>query len=183
MLGSMADVHPFRALRYRSGSDMASVICPPFDVISPEEQRELYARSPLNAVRIEGADFSMGDRYEQTAKTLAVWRGDGTLARDGAESFYVYRQTFEHGGKTYSRTIVFARLRLVPWEAGEVLPHEQTFGGPKEDRLKLLQAIRMNTSPIYLLYREEAGGIRSRLRDAMSVPPQAEFTSPDGQAT
>ena len=161
---------------------MASVICPPFDVISPEEQRELYARSPLNAVRIEGADFSMGDRYEQTAKTLAVWRGDGTLARDGAESFYVYRQTFEHGGKTYSRTIVFARLRLVPWEAGEVLPHEQTFGGPKEDRLKLLQAIRMNTSPIYLLYREEAGGIRSRLRDAMSVPPQAEFTSPDGQA-
>jgi uncharacterized protein (DUF1015 family) len=161
---------------------MASAVCPPFDIISPDEQRDLYARSPLNAVRIEGADVALGDRYEQTAKTLGEWRGDGTLARDGSESFYVYRQTFEHGGKTYSRTIVFARLRLVPWEAGEVLPHEQTFGGPKEDRLKLLQAIRMNTSPIYLLYRDGAGGIGGGLREAMAATPEAAFTSPDGQS-
>ena len=182
MLRSMADVRPFRALRYRSETDMASAICPPFDVISPDELRDLYARSPLNAVRIEAADVSLGDRYEQATKTLREWRGDGTLALDDSESYYVYRQTFEHGGKTYSRTILFARLRLMPWEAGEVLPHEQTFGGPKEDRLKLLHAIRMNTSPIYLLYRDAAAGISGGLREVMAATPEAVFTSPDGQS-
>jgi len=161
---------------------MALAICPPFDVISTEEQRELYRRSPVNAVRIELADANMGDRYQQAAKTLGDWRADGTLAQDGSESFYVYRQTFERAGKTYSRTIVFGRLRLVPWEAGDVLPHEQTFGGPKEDRLKLLHAIRMNTSPIYLLYRDGEGRIGGGLREAMGATPEAVFTSADGQS-
>jgi len=70
----------------------------------------------------------------------------------------------------------------VPWEAGDVLPHEQTFGGPKEDRMKLLQAIRMNTSPIYLLYRDRTGGIGGGLREAMAATPEAVFTSSDGQS-
>jgi uncharacterized protein (DUF1015 family) len=160
---------------------MASAICPPFDVISPEEQGELYARSPVNAVRIELADVGRGDRYEQASRTLSEWRENGTLAMDDAESFYVYRQTFAHGESTLSRTILFARVRLAPWEAGDVLPHEQTFGGPKEDRLKLLHAIRMNTSPIYLLYRDAGGRVAAGLDEAMAGTPEAAFSSPDGQ--
>ena len=182
MLGSMADVRPFRALRYSSETDIAAAICPPFDVISPAEQRELYARSSVNAIRIELADASTGDRYDQAARTLAEWRTDGTLAHDAAESFYLYRQTFEHDGKTFSRTIMFARLRLVPWDAGQVLPHEQTFGGPKEDRLKLLHSIRMNTSPIYLLYPDAAKRISAPLREAMAATPEAAFASADSQS-
>jgi uncharacterized protein (DUF1015 family) len=178
----MADVRPFRALRYAQGTDLGAAICPPFDVISLEQQRELYDRSAFNAVRIELADERLGNRYDQALNTLSEWLDDGALRRDEKESLYVYRQTFEHRERTYSRTIVLARLRLVPWEAGQVLPHEQTFGGPKEDRLKLLHSIRLNTSPIYLLYRDGSGGIGATLRSAMAATPEADFSSPDGQS-
>jgi uncharacterized protein (DUF1015 family) len=177
----MADVRPFRALRYAPGTDLGAAICPPFDIISPEEQRVLYARSHLNAVHIELADESLGDRYDQALNTLGGWLDERALRRDDEESFYIYRQTFGHGGKTYTRSIIFARVRLEPWEAGVVLPHEQTFGGPKEDRLKLMRSIRTNTSPIYVLYRDVSGGVSERLREAGGSAPDSEFSSLDGQ--
>jgi uncharacterized protein (DUF1015 family) len=182
ILALMADVRPFRALRYAPGTDLGAAICPPFDVISPDEQRELYARSHLNAVHIELADESLGDRYDQAMNTLSGWLDERALRRDEAESFYVYRQTFERDGKTFSRTIVFARVRLEPWEAGSVLPHEQTFGGPKEDRLKLLRAIHLNTSPIYMLYRDARSRVEGVVREVMAAAPSADFQSPDGQS-
>ena len=66
----MADVRPFCALRFSPESDLAATICPPFDTISPEQQRALYERSPHNAVRIELAEPSNGDRYSTAAATL-----------------------------------------------------------------------------------------------------------------
>src|SRR5450755_2536829 len=51
----MADVRPLRALRYASEkiSDLAQVITPPYDVISPAAQTKYYERSPYNIIRLE----------------------------------------------------------------------------------------------------------------------------------
>jgi uncharacterized protein (DUF1015 family) len=45
-----------------------------------------------------------------------------------------------------------ARVRLQPFSQGSILPHEQTFGGPKEDRLALMKATKCQLSPIFGLY-------------------------------
>ena len=178
----MADVRPFRALRYAPSIDLAAAICPPFDVISPEQQRALHERSPHNAVRLELAEETGAGRYGNAADALRSWLAEGALVRDDAPCFYLYRQTFERDGKSYSRTIIFARLRLQPWEEGAVLPHEQTFGAPKEDRLKLLRAIRLNTSPVYLLYRDRESHVAPLLDSfAEAGPPDTEFATADGQ--
>ena len=177
----MADVRPFRALRFSPESNLADNVCPPFDTISPERQRELYARSPHNAVRIELARPTNGDPYSAAAATLAEWRDDGVLGRDDRPAYTLYRQTFAYGGRTYGRTILFARLRLEPWDKGIVLPHEQTFGGPKEDRLKLLRATHLNASPVYLLYRDNSRDIQSTLDDLVMEEPQAAFATGDNQ--
>ena len=44
----LAEIHPFRGLRYQPSlvDDLGKAISPPYDVISPEEQRALHARSP-----------------------------------------------------------------------------------------------------------------------------------------
>jgi uncharacterized protein (DUF1015 family) len=177
----MADVRPFRALRYAPDLDPAAAISPPFDIISPEQQRALHERSPYNAVRIELAFDSNGSRYERAAETLQNWLADGTLRHEAAPSFYLYDQQFEYDGMPYSRRVLFARLRLEPWTKGIVVPHEQTFGAPKEDRIRLLRAIRTNTSPVFLIYRDHDRQIASIL-DSSEVPPVAEFTGDDGQS-
>ena len=150
----MAGVRPFRALRYAPGLDLSKAICPPFDIISPEHQRALHERSPYNAVHVELAYDSNGSRYERAAGALRRWREDGTLLRDEAPAFYIYDQQFEREGVPYRRRLLFARLRLEPWDRGIVLPHEQTFGAPKEDRLRLTRATRTNLSPIFSLYSD-----------------------------
>ena len=175
----MADVRPFEAIRYAPSTDLSRAICPPFDTISPEEQRRLYDLSPVNAVRLElpAAD---GDPYQSAARTLQAWLSDGVLVRDEGPAFYVFQQEFRHGGATYRRTVLFARLRLEPWERGVVLPHERTFRAPKEYRLKLLRALRLNTSPVFLLYADPRQEIAPLLTRALSRPPAAVFAGAQG---
>jgi len=175
----LADVRPFEAVRYAPDTDLSRALCPPFDTISPEEQRRLYDLSPVNAVRLElpAAD---GDRYQSAARTLQAWLAGGVLLRDKAPAFYVFQQEFRHGGVPYRRTVLFARLRLEPWETGVVLPHERTFRGPKEDRLKLLHALRLNTSAVFLMYADARRKIAPLLAQALGERPVAEFAEVGG---
>jgi uncharacterized protein (DUF1015 family) len=177
----MADVRPFRALRYAPNLDPAAALSPPFDIISPDQQRALHERAPHNAVHIELAIDENGGRYQLAAQTLRRWREEGTILRDDAPAFYLYDQQFERDGVPYSRRLIFVRLRLEPWDKGIVLPHEETFGAPKEDRLRLLRAIHTNTSPVFLIYRDHDSGIEALLERPASSAPISDFTGDDGQ--
>jgi len=180
MIRHVADVQPFRGLRYAPRLRLPELLCPPFDTISPEQQKLLHQLSPYNAVHVELALEDGGDRYQAAAAALQRWRAEGALLRDNAPCFYLYEQRFAHGAQRYNRRVLFARLRLEPWGRG-VLPHEHTFGGPKEDRLKLLRATRLNTSPVFLIYRDRRQEIGRLLDQAADEEPDARFTTPDGQ--
>ena len=45
-----------------------------------------------------------------------------------------------------------ASLKVEPYETRTVLPHERTHRGPKEGRLRLLRATRVQLEPIFLLH-------------------------------
>ena len=51
----MAEIRPFRGVRYNEQlvNDLASVVCPPYDIITPQMAQELYHRSEYNFVRLE----------------------------------------------------------------------------------------------------------------------------------
>ncbi|HEX5478751.1 MAG TPA: DUF1015 domain-containing protein [Dehalococcoidia bacterium] len=159
----MADARPFRALRYDGARiDPALTIAPPYDVISPEEQHELYARSPYNVVRVEygetrADDTDADNRYTRAAADLQSWRREGVLVHDDEPALYRYRQEFDWQGAVHVRNAYFATVRLEEWEKGVVKPHEHTLSTPKEDRLKLLRATRTQVSPVYSLYRAKSG--------------------------
>jgi uncharacterized protein (DUF1015 family) len=175
----VADVRPLEAIRYAPATDLSLTLCPPFDTISPEEQRRLYDLSPVNAVRLELPAVD-GDPYQSAARTLKAWLSEGVLVRDERPAFYVLREEFRHAGATYRRTVLFARLRLEPWERGIVLPHEWTFRGPKEDRMHLLRALRLNTSSVFLMYADPRQEIGHLLARALDGPPAAEFAGAGG---
>jgi len=157
----MADVRPFRALRYdTSRIDPGVTIAPPYDVITPGQQAALYGRDPHNIVRVEYGEQRPGDsptsnRYTRAAQDLVAWQREGVLCRDGAPAMYHYRLTFEWAGTRHERTHYFAAVRLEEWEKGIVKPHEHTLSGPKVDRLELLRATRTQVSPVYCLSREQ----------------------------
>jgi uncharacterized protein (DUF1015 family) len=175
----VADVRPLTGIRYSPDADLASAVCPPFDTISPAEQARLYEASPVNAVRLE-LPRANGDPYTAAADTLSVWLAGRTLVRDERPALYLYRQQFTHGGASHSRLVLFARLRLEPWETGAVLPHEHTFNAPKEDRMNVLRSLRLNTSPVFLFYPDAGGQLFALLERLTDAEPTTAFEGADG---
>lgn len=173
----MADVRPLRGLRYAPEfvSNLADVVTPPFDVISPEAQERYYERNPYNVIRLElgrvtPEDDTLNNRYTRAARTLAEWRLGGVLRQEEAPAYYAYRQVFTHGEQSYTRTSLIARVRLEPWEKRVVLRHEFTRKKDKDDRLQLLRACSVNLSPIMSLYSDPQGRIRRLLSDSLEHP-------------
>ncbi|MFL5624476.1 MAG: DUF1015 family protein, partial [Ktedonobacteraceae bacterium] len=162
----MADVQPLRGIRYvrEAVGDVAQVVTPPYDVISEDAQARYYAQNPYNIIRLElgqeqPTDNTLDNRYTRAAATFAEWRYQGVLRQDARHCFYLYQQIFRNQGQTYTRTSLLARVRLEPWSAQVVLPHEHTLSKPKDDRLKLLRACAANFSPIMSMYDDPQGRI------------------------
>ena len=85
----MAEIRPFQALRYHQerAGDIASLACPPYDIISPAQREELLARNPYNVVRLE---LPQGDDpYGEAGRTLEQWLKDGVLTTDMDPGLYL----------------------------------------------------------------------------------------------
>jgi len=149
----VADVRPFRALRYDTGvaGPLNRLVAPPYDVIAPELRDELRARSPHNVVHL-----TLPDSEDDAARDLAGWRTSGVLVQDPQPAFWALEQDYVGpDGVARTRRGLVAALRLEPYERGVVLPHERTHAGPKEGRLRLLRATRTELEPIFLLHEGE----------------------------
>jgi uncharacterized protein (DUF1015 family) len=183
----MAEVQPFRGIRYHLDRPEAAeaVIAPPYDVISPAQQATLLSSSPHNVVRLElpedhPTDSQTENRYTRAAALYRQWLSEGALARDEAPSLYIYGQRYETAAGVQERLGLLGALRVEPFEAGVVLPHEQTFPKHKEDRYQMLCAARAQFSPIFGLYSAPDAGVRSVLDRATREAPAAVARDPEG---
>ena len=169
----MPEIRAFRALRYNPEvvSDLARVVAPPYDVISPAQRAILASRDPRNVVAIDlpiaGArDADPDDRYREAGRRLTSWRTNGTLRLDVRPSLYVYEQTYAIPGSGQERTQrgFYARVKLEPFGPGcGILPHERTLSGPTEDRYKLMRATAANLSGVMVVYADQSGAAAQAL--------------------
>ena len=108
----MAKVIPFRGLRYNTDKfkDLDAVTAPPYDIISPAQQQELYNKDEYNVVRLDyGMDFVSDDgannRYTRSAAYLNKWIEDQTLIYEDKPAFYIYEQIFSLGSEDPSHSL------------------------------------------------------------------------------
>src|SRR5919199_212718 len=176
----MPRVLPLAGLRYAApSSELARLVSPPYDVISPEEQAQLRGLSPNNAVYVElpvDAEGQSCSRYASAAQTLARWRSQGVLVPEQHPAFYLSETEYVYGGETLRRRDLLAALSVEPWSSRAVLPHEHTMAGPKADRLELMRATHLNASPIWVLHRDRLTPLDAAWTAAEGRPPAVEFT-------
>ncbi len=177
----MPDIQPFRGLRYRvPPADLAKVLCPPYDVISPAYRDELYARDPRNVVRVVLSRNQGDAAYEEAGATFRGWIAAGLLAPDPEPSLYLLEQRFEVEGRSYARAGLLARFRVEDDARGRILPHEHTRKEAKEDRYRLLKATRANFSPIFLMFSDRQGGFGAVVERTTPTAPELEYTDDGG---
>lgn len=157
----MAEIRPFRGIRYAHSpgngtADLALNLCPPFDVITPALQKELYERSDHNIVRLELARRGLSDDpYLSAAETQREWTKSGVLKRDVEPSVYVTEETFTFAGQKQVRRGVITALRLEEYDRDIVLPHENTRAEWVKDRVRLMGVAQANYSPLLMVYRDD----------------------------
>ncbi len=179
----MADILPFRALRYDLSKVAAGeVMTQPYDKITPAMQEGYYAASPYNLVRIilgkpQPGDDEQENVYTRAAACLRQWQDQGILVRDAEPSIYVYAQTFtvpgDPTGAEVERRGFIALGRVEDYEQKVVFRHEQTLSKPKADRLNLLQATEAHCEQIFMLYSDPADEVGKLLRT--DGPPTVEL--------
>jgi uncharacterized protein (DUF1015 family) len=181
-------VSPFRALRYDEAvaGPLTGLVAPPYDVIDGEQRRAYLERSPYNVVHL-----TLPDSPEDAGQALAGWRGAGVLREEEPALWFLVQDYVGPDGVARTREGLAGSIEATPYADGEVLPHERTHAGPKEERLRILRATRTELEPIFLLYDADPplaapgsppdmdvtdGGVRTRV---WRLPPQElELDSP-----
>ena len=159
----MAEVRPFRSLRYDEGKagPLEDLVAPPYDVLTDEQRREYLAKSPHNVVHL-----TLPDSEDAAARDFAAWREDGVLVEEEPSFWALEQEYVGPDGVARIRRGIVASLKAEPYEAGVVLPHERTHREAREGRLRLVKAVGAQLEPIFLLYE--------------GMPP---VSQPDGEPT
>lgn len=169
----MAEIHPFRALRYDTNRvKLAEVLTQPYDKITPAMQQRYYAASPYNLITIEKGLAQPGDSpqnnvYTRAAQKLEEWIAEKILVQDPAAGMYVYSQEYVVPG-THTRKVrigLIALGRVEDYDAKVVFRHERTLSGPKADRIELLRHTKAQTGQLFMLYDDPARRIDTLLEE------------------
>ncbi|MCL2837988.1 MAG: DUF1015 domain-containing protein [Oscillospiraceae bacterium] len=184
----MAKVIPFKGLRYNLDKigDLAAVTAPPYDIIPPAKQDELYAQNEYNVIRLEYGKEQDGDnesnnKYTRANEFLQNWISNDILKFEAKPAFYIYEQVFSlQPGVMKSFKGIISNVEVADFSENVVLPHEQTLSKAKSDRFDLMTATDANFSQIYSLYTDESGGLRAIINEQSEREPDVSFTSDEG---
>lgn len=188
----MPAVFPFRAVQYHQGSgDVGPLVAPPYDVLDSAAKQALLRKDSRNIVAVDlphtpAKELGPPQAYEAAGTTYREWLSGGTLSRRAQPAMFAYRQSFASadGTKKFVRSGMACTVETVPFgprPGGGILPHEETFSGPKEDRLALMKATRAQMSPIFGLFADDQGA-GTRVVHAITGrrAPDMTATTPEG---
>ncbi len=181
----MVKIKPFRGYHYNPEKvgDFTQVITPPYDVISPEAEKQYYNRSPYNFINVDLPKAQKPlNSYENASRILQEWVKEQVLVQDPEPALYVYAHTYTNDNNRASMITRFGFVSLLDLAPGnDVFAHEQTLQKPFEDRLRLLEATRAYFGLIFLLYDDQERVIDHILETQIrGRDPLVQFKDEDG---
>ncbi|MCJ7778604.1 MAG: DUF1015 domain-containing protein [Sedimentisphaerales bacterium] len=180
------EIKPFRGFRFNPKvvGDVGKCIAPPFDVIDPDQQQQLYEKSEYNIVHITKgkttpSDNEHNNQYTRAAEYLNLWIKNGVLKQDAKEAIYAYVQDFQLAGFSYQRLSFIALTKLE--EFGPLVrPHEQVFEKQLTDRLNLYRATAARFGLVFMLYEDKQKLAEKIIAEKFSAQkPRIDFVTPD----
>lgn len=166
----MTKIKPFRAVIYNQEKikDLAKVICPPYDIISTQKQLYYHDINSNNFIHILlGKDIPGENKYRRAASYFKDWLKNGTLIQDEKPAIYFYSQQYNLKGEKRTRLGFIGLLYL----NSSIFGHEHTHLEPKEDRLKILRAVKANLSPIFVIFSDRKRIIQSNYQQIQDKKP------------
>jgi len=178
----MAIVRPFRALRPvpQRAPDVAAV---PYDVVTTEEARALAAAKPWSFLHVSRAEIDLPDGtdpyspavYRKAAENFEGLLRGCPLIREAEPRLYLYRLRMSG----HEQTGVAGAFSIDEYDTDRIRKHERTRRDKEDDRTRHIVAVRAQTGPVFLTYRDRAE-IDELVGEAAAQEPLYDFTAPDG---
>jgi uncharacterized protein (DUF1015 family) len=178
----MSLIEPFRA--YRPKAELAArVASVPYDVINTAEARQLAEGNPysfLHVCRPEidlpvGVDEHEDRVYATGAANLKKFIAEGILAKEAADSLYVYQQRM--GEHVQAGLVALCSAR--EYEADLIKKHEFTRRDKEDDRTRHVTEQNANAEPVFLTYRAQPE-IDAVVNAVRATAPLYDIVTPDG---
>ena len=184
----MTEIRPFQAVHYNKEKekDLNKVVCPPYDVISKEQQDAFYKESEHNFIRImlgkeKPSDDKSNNRYTRAKNIYKKWFEQGILNQDDKPCIYFYKQEYKVLGQKYSRLGFISLMKLLDDGESKIFPHENTHSQAKEDRLTLWKALSSNLSSIFVCFSDKGRRVEKIFnQDILMQPPDIDVVDGDG---
>jgi len=174
----LAQIRPFAGIRFdkKLGADLSALIAPPYDVLDDAQKAALQAKHANNIVSVDlpfmpPKSVGPDEVYTKADTTIKEWMTANVLKKDTRAALYPYMQTYDLGGRTHHRRGFLGLVKLTPFGV-DVMPHEKTYKGPIEDRLKLMHATGLQLSPIFGLYSDQKNEVTAALFKNLIKPEQ-----------
>ncbi len=179
---------PFKAVHYNAEKvkDFAKVVCPPYDVISKEQQEFYHNSNEYNYIRIllgkdKPSDNDHDNKYVRAKHAFDEWQAKGILAQDREPSIYFYRQEYKIMGQRYNRMGFISLMKLPDQKSSKIFPHENTHTQAKEDRFKLWKTLSVNCSPIFVCFADKTKTVEKVFKKNVSTTlPIVDIVDEDG---
>lgn len=177
----MTKVKPFKAVRPET-QYVSRVACPPYDVVSEKEARDMVKKEPLSFMQVirpeaaykEGEEFSREEAYKKAGELINENVKKGIFVEEEKPCFYIYRQIAS--GRI--QTGLVACFGADDYMEGRIKQHEATRKNKEEDRICHINACSANTGLVYLAYRN-APALKSLVKKAAHGEAIYDFTSSD----
>jgi uncharacterized protein (DUF1015 family) len=149
-------VRPFTGLRPTPAA-AASVAAPPYDVLNTEEARERAKGKPNSFLHISKPEIDLPadtdpyapSVYAKGAENLKRMIDAGTLIRDAAPHYYVYRLKMGD----HVQTGFVGAASVAAYDINRVRKHEYTRPDKEDDRVRQVEALNAQTGPVLLAYK------------------------------
>lgn len=185
----MAILAPFKGLTYNFNrfNAISSLVAPPYDVISEQEQQKYYQSSPHNVIRLilskkKAGDSDWDNMYTRSADHFSRWQSEDVLIRATQPCMYVTALSYATGDCSVPKVRwgLISLVRIEDDGSSVIRPHERTFSAHKDDRLRLMRACNAQFSQIFGLYEDPEDRVFSTIGGALKAPPDLNFDFNDG---
>jgi uncharacterized protein (DUF1015 family) len=164
----MVSVFPFKGIR---SIDAAMFTTPPYDVI-PDEDLPAYRALKISAIRIILPEGSDSEKYTNAKKALDAYLADGSLFRDSEDSIYYFRQ--ESLSSNFAQEGYVFTAALKDYEDKKIKIHEFTGQKHLEERIKIIDSVKINTGLIWTVYKQD-DSIESLVKEIKKKQPLYNF--------
>jgi len=178
----MTLIKPFKALR-ATPKHAQQVAAPPYDVFNSEEAREYAQNKPWSFVHVSKPEIDLPQDtdphhdtvYQKGRDNLERLIEQGMLAQDETPCYYVYQMQIDQ----QTQTGIAVAASIDAYHQDKIHKHELTTPVKETDRVRHMQALRVNTGPVLTSYRQDPN-IDARIAPYIKTPADVDVEADGG---